>query len=573
MNVVSPVSGAPCAFKGCRGFFYPGATDVGIVLCPPWGPEELSARASWRRLAEAIAAAGYPCLSFDYPGTGASLGSMTGITDIAQWTQAADAAAGFLRAYSGVKQFVFIGQSLGAVLAMEAAAGRIDVATLILIAPATTGAAYVRGLMALTEQAGERGGLDLAGYSLSAPMLASLRGLDPMRSGTGSLKSVVVFDRPDRKAGAHVSEHFRRNGLASSLEIIPPSDGAEPGARPPGALPVPVESIVAALMTSHPPGERTSLPRLPCLPATLRAASFREEPLPAGPDGQYRGLLCEPPHPIAGQPVLVLLDEGLTPRIGWRRMAVDLTRALAASGHASLRLDIQGLGDAEIARAIGHAVEALEARGAIGIAVAALGPAARLALAARDRRITDVIAIDATNLAAETRPDGASSLLALVTSEALSRRPPPGEERTLFFQDLASAARHHGRRAIRDRAESLLREVLERLKSKLPASLRALILRDPGPARVKRLFEGLAQAGTRVSLVYSGDPASLRELASYFGGFGRKLNSPGCTVWLMPGDSQDPTAPEAASWLLDHFIDVSRDMSRQPAPVDRQAAA
>jgi len=123
MNLVSPVPSAPCAFKGCRGFFYPGTAETGVVLCPPWGLEELATRAAWQRLAEAIAGAGYPCLRFDYPGTGASLGSMTGIADVAQWIEAAGAAAGFLRAYSGVKQFTFIGQSLGAAVASPTPVG------------------------------------------------------------------------------------------------------------------------------------------------------------------------------------------------------------------------------------------------------------------------------------------------------------------------------------------------------------------------------------------------------------------------------------------------------------------
>ena len=288
MNAVSPASSAPCAFKGCRGFFSPGTADTGVVLCPPWGLEELATRMAWQRLAGAIAAAGYPCLRFDYPGTGASLGSMTSITDIAQWTQAAGAAAGFLRAYSGVKQFVFIGQSLGAAVAMEAASQRLDVTGLILIAPAANGAAYARSLKALAERPGESTGLDLAGYCLSAPMIESLERLDPLKSGTGGLKSVVVFDRADRKAGAHVSEHFRRHGLASSLEIIPPYRGAELGALEP--LPAAVESIVAALAKCHPPGAGTRPPH--CAPP--RSAKSR---CPPGRMGGSGASCASPPNP------------------------------------------------------------------------------------------------------------------------------------------------------------------------------------------------------------------------------------------------------------------------------------
>jgi pimeloyl-ACP methyl ester carboxylesterase len=583
MNVIAPPQSAPCAFKGCRGFFYPGTAETGVVLCAPWGVEELATRAAWQHLAEAIAAAGYPCLRFDYPGTGASLGSMTSIADISQWTQAAGAATGFLRAYSGVKRFVLIGQSLGAAIAMEAAAQRADIASLILVAPAANGAAYARGLRALANNANENTDLGLAGYSLSAPMMASLKRLDPLRNGTGGLKSVVVFDRADRKAGAHVSEHFRRHGLASSLEIIPPYRGTEFRAGAFKPLPAAAGSIVAALRKCHPPGERTAAPRLPCLPATLRAASFREEPLPAGPDGLFRDLLCQPANPFADRQVLIVLDEGPSPQTGWRRMAVDLTRALAASGHATLRLDIQGTTAGALPHILSHSIEALQARGISEIALAALGPAAGLALRALDPRISHAVAIDATGLAADNAEDpvldSASSLFALAIGKTLSRpsRRHPGDEKTLFFQDLIAAAQRHRRRTIRERARERLRDLfrrgLDRLKAKLPAGIQGLMLRDPGPARVKDLFSDLAQAGTRVSLVYSGEPDSLRELASHSGYLGRRLNASVCTVSLIPGGGQNPTAPEAASWLLDHLIYAAHEMAHRAARTDHQAAA
>ena len=77
--------GVPCVFKRCSGFYHPAGGTIGVVLCSPWGFEDLSMRKSWRLLAESIALAGFPCIRFDYPGTGDSLGDSLERTALADW--------------------------------------------------------------------------------------------------------------------------------------------------------------------------------------------------------------------------------------------------------------------------------------------------------------------------------------------------------------------------------------------------------------------------------------------------------------------------------------------------------
>ena len=207
--------GVPCVFKGCAGFLHAAGGSTGVVLCSPWGFEDLVMRKSWRLLAESISAAGYPCARFDYPGTGDSIGGTTSIESVATWIDAIHNAADVLRLNSGVRRFVFIGQSLGAMLATEAARARSDVVALQLIAPVAKGRHYVRELAATSTLVAERIGIDLdlapdeglsvVGFGLSRKLINDLKTLDLTKIEQLRVADVTIFDAADHKAGAEVS--------------------------------------------------------------------------------------------------------------------------------------------------------------------------------------------------------------------------------------------------------------------------------------------------------------------------------------------------------------------------------
>ncbi|WP_158808242.1 alpha/beta fold hydrolase, partial [Beijerinckia sp. L45] len=515
------VQGAPCVFKGCRGAFHAGVGPVGVVLCAPWGFEDLSMRKSWRLLAEAIAAAGFPVLRFDYPGTGNSLGAMTDIADAAQWTSAIGDAADFLRAYSGVKKYVFIGQSLGAALATAAAGARSDVAALLLIAPVVKGRAYVRELavtsslvadkLGITVDLAPGEGLSVLGFSLSQSMVDSLKALDLTKTAIGGVQTVVVYDQADRKQGAEVSEHFRRNGVAARLETIAPYHLMISDATEIQPLPASPAQIVAALLALYPASAQAVTPRLPLLPATLRAETFREEPLRFGIDGAMHGTLCQPVHPHAGSPVIIFLNRGLNAQIGWRRVSVDHARALAGAGISSLRIDLAGLGESvdhpgrpvpliysdELVADVSAAIDALAARGHARIALVGVcsGAYTALAVAEVDPRVTDLVVVNTQRLVwnpAENVEDVIRYGLRSVSD---------------YVGDIKS--RNALRKLIRSRRRILpalwflAKRGVGDAVARLPLSWRSALLRESMAGRVQRLFAGLSARGTRVSLVYS----------------------------------------------------------------------
>lgn len=82
----------------------------------------------------------------------------------------------------------------------------------------------------------------------------------------------------------------------------------------------------------------------------------RDEVLRLGPEGQLVGILSHPPgqtpaarsapaSPAAPGLAFVILSAGVLHRVGPHRLHVHLARRIAATGRASLRLDLGGVGD------------------------------------------------------------------------------------------------------------------------------------------------------------------------------------------------------------------------------------
>lgn len=78
---------------------------------------------------------------------------------------------------------------------------------------------------------------------------------------------------------------------------------------------------------------------------------WREQVLHFGAHATQRGVLCQSataPPPQAQDGVVIFINAGLIHHVGPNRLHVQLARALAAAGVASLRLDLSGIGDSSV---------------------------------------------------------------------------------------------------------------------------------------------------------------------------------------------------------------------------------
>ena len=564
--------GVPSAFKGCSGVYHPAGGTIGVVLCAPWGFEDLSMRKSWRLLAESLAKAGFPVMRFDYPCTGNSLGHANEAVSVGDWVASIHDAAEMLRKNSGVRRFVFVGQSLGATLAMEAARTRGDVVGLQLIAPVARGRAYVRELAATARMVADKIGikpdpvsgqaLSVIGFPLSSSMVESLKALDLTKIDSLPIAEIVVYDTPDRKAGVETAEHLRRLGAKVGFEAVPPYHLMISDATAIQPLPVAAEAVVAAMRARHPMVVAPVVPIAPAFPSALVGADFREEPVRFGPGGALFGIFCQPPHPRPGAPVFVLLNRGLNAHIGWRRVSVEHARGLAAVGIASLRIDVAGLGESRdepdrpanliysdlLLPDIRAAVDWVVARGHARVALAGVCSGAYMAIAAAhaDPRVTDLVAVNPQRIVwnpTESVEDvirfGLRSMNDYV-GDIKSR----GALRKLIRRRrrLVPAVRFLATRAVRN------------AMGKVPLGLRSALLRDSMAARVARIFAALAENGTRVLLVFSeGDPGLL-ELRHYYGPNGCHLRHSNVSVSLVADADHNLTTTQASAAMLEHMI-------------------
>ena len=562
--------GVPCAFNGCAGFFHPAGGSTGVVLCAPWGFEDLLIRKSWRLLAEAISAAGYPCLRFDYPGTGDSLGKATSIVSFAPWVESIHDAAQMLRLNSGVRRFIFIGQSLGAMLAVEAARSRSDVVALQLIAPVVRGRHYMRELSATSTMVAERlginfeldpdEGLSVVGFGLSREMFASLKTLDLTKVADLNALDVTIFDSADRKSGAEVSEHLRRAGLGVTLEPIEPYHLMVSDATEIQPLPVSPERIVAALQRVA-PADAAQAARAPRFPDALVTGIFREEPIRFGPADGLFGVLTRPLAERADAPAVVMLNRGLNPHVGWRRSSVDHARALAAVGITSLRFDNAGLGESRddpehpanlvysdlLLPDVRAAVDLLAGRGHVRIALSGVCSGAFIALsaAAADPRVSEIIIFNPQRFVWNP----SESMEDVIRFGLRSMKDYVGDLKSNGALGKLVRSRHRLVPAM----TFLLRKRVGNVVARMPLRSHSPILRDTMAARVTGLFDQFAARGTRIAMIFTeGDP-SVNELRAYFGAGGRKLRHANVSVEIIDGLDHNLTTSAAAAMMLDRI--------------------
>lgn len=332
-----------------------GPVRQAVLLCSPFGREEISAHRAWRCLAEALAAQGHCVLRFDYAGCGDSGGDES-LPDLAgAWLRSVHAAADALCRLSGQARLVIAGLRLGGLLALEAAVARADVSAVVAIAPVLSGRAYLRELRALQAamQGGAVGadevfdGLEAGGFVLPAEALLALEGLDWRQPARAPAPRVLALDRAELPTLARWVNALQGLGVQVRHETLAGYDGLmldphhvvlpqamwqavidEIGGLPAtadgGALAGAAPAIVNCARLHEVEERAVGLPA-----CGLRLQAVHSRPLQLPPSGR----------------LVLMLNAGATRRIGPSRSYVTLARRLAAQGHEALRVDLSGLGD------------------------------------------------------------------------------------------------------------------------------------------------------------------------------------------------------------------------------------
>jgi alpha-beta hydrolase superfamily lysophospholipase len=360
-----------------------------VLICPPFGWEDICSYRSRRDWAEELARAGHPALRIDLPGSGDSAGGPGDPGRVQAWTQAVAIAGGWLRERSGAPGLAVIGIGLGGMLACSAAMEGAEIDELILWAVPTLGRTLVRELRAFSrlEVAGvtepgaaepetappEEPELVANGYLMSAETVAALEALDLAALPTGQARTrrALVLGRDGLRSDERLRELLERAGASVTVAdgpgygemMLEPQD-----ARPPAAVFARVGEWLAdaarpaTAATAAPELRRTEPPAPLARPehaAEEAAGSSEELELLSGgvqlreravhverPEGRLFGVLTEPVN-SRSELCAVLLNAGPQRHVGPNRMWVEIARRWAARGVPTLRIDLAAIGDSD----------------------------------------------------------------------------------------------------------------------------------------------------------------------------------------------------------------------------------
>lgn len=357
-------------------------SSVGVLICSPFGWDELGAHRSLRALAGALAQAGHPALRFDLPGSGDSGGSPRDPGRLEDWTASVAAAAATLRSASGCERVVALGVGLGAMLALRAAALGAPIDDLVLWAVPARGTLLVREMRTFATMAdaelvdtglareepppphddpSAEGDLNVAGFVLTAETLAALESLDltelevPAAGGRRALLLGRDTLPPDRRVRAHLEElGFEvsvTEGRGYDTMAVDPHMAREPWDT--------IARIVAwvgageaagATANGHEAASHGGGAEVLADSAELASgdATIRESPFDFEFEGdRLVGVLTEPVSAHDANLCAVLLNSGAVRHIGPQRLWVEVARRWAALGVTTLRFDAAGVGGSE----------------------------------------------------------------------------------------------------------------------------------------------------------------------------------------------------------------------------------
>jgi pimeloyl-ACP methyl ester carboxylesterase len=339
------------------------ARGPGVLICPPFGWDDICSYRPRRDWAEHLAASGRPVLRFDFPGTGDSPGGPRDPGRAEAWTASVAAAAQRLRQLGGVGRIVAIGTGVGGLVALHAASEGAAVDDFVLCAVPARGRNLLREMKAFASleeaetsvppaegtDALPEGAMEAAGFLLTAETLADLEAIDVTKETLprASERHVLLLKRELIDVDKRLSEHLRAEGAHVRVEPGPGFNlfTEEPQlARPPRGL----FRIVDRWLDERPePADPRHDSRV-TQTTDVDGGAVRERPVIVHRDGgQLFGVLAEPATGPRADLCALVLNPGALRRIGSGRMWVEIARRWAAKGVPTLRLDLAGIGDSD----------------------------------------------------------------------------------------------------------------------------------------------------------------------------------------------------------------------------------
>lgn len=349
-------------------FFHASAAEsasTAVLLCSPWGWDDVASYRARRTWAEQLAASGHPALRFDFPGSGDSGGTAYDPDRVKASADAVAAAAAWLQGETHCSRIAAIGLGFGGLLAARAIAEGAAIDDLVLWGAPDRGRSFVRQQRAFSQMQSMRysltgeaepallpdGWMEAGGFVLSAETIEALNEIDLGSVGTGRLRRALLLDRDGIAIDVRVGAHLVQSGVDVTRGR---GDGWAAMCVHPEHYQVPVEVIaqVTRWLEAAPPATPHLVSARPPTRdfAELEVAGVRVREsaivleLPAG---IRFGILAEPADSPPSGVSAIFLNAGAVRRIGPNRIWVEAARRWAARGVPTLRMDLAAIGDSD----------------------------------------------------------------------------------------------------------------------------------------------------------------------------------------------------------------------------------
>jgi pimeloyl-ACP methyl ester carboxylesterase len=350
------------------------AHGTAVLLCPPFGWDEICSYRARHDWAARLAQAGYPTLRLDLPSTGDSGGDPYDSDRLGAWCEAVTTASHQLRALDGCDALAAIGIGLGGMLLWRAICEQAPIDEVVLWGVHRRGRSLLRELRAFArlqettggqdlKDAGEAGHLAVGGFVMTQETCAALELMDlSSLRPPEPLCRVLLLDRDGMSTDPLLRSHLEQNAAEFAAQPGPGFGAmtAKPHlARAPLAVFEAVEQWLGATEVERatPPVATTSVTTYASGQDAQACAQSAEADIGHGvresaitvpqPFGNLFAVLAQPARHTEPGLCAVLLNAGAIRRVGPNRMWVQAARRWAASGIPTVRLDLEGIGDAD----------------------------------------------------------------------------------------------------------------------------------------------------------------------------------------------------------------------------------
>lgn len=329
-----------------------------VLLVPPFGWDEQTSYRPRRAWSKALAARGFASLRIDLPGSGDSSGTPHDTALLDSWIASIEAALDWLRGLNADRVAV-IALGAGGLVTLRAMTRGAQVDDLVLWGMPASGTALLRELKAFGRleqpQTGEPlsgiadGEVRAGGHLLARETAEALAAVDGAALAAAvKPERALVIGRDGRGPDNDLLAALRNGGVAVASD---PGRGwgaalDRPQSTPPTAIFALVGTWLEQKATRSGPIEAASGSNFADIGepgARLRETAIVFE----GAGRQLYAVLSTPVDAPLADGTVVLFNAGAIRRIGPNRMWTEAARRWAAAGIPVLRVDIEGIGDAD----------------------------------------------------------------------------------------------------------------------------------------------------------------------------------------------------------------------------------